>query len=317
MKNDFLLINQILKRSGKVIDNGYLLDLGKILLIAAGADGVIAPEEMKFYLELFEDLHTPDRVIDELKNFDWKEAKLDTYLSRVTQFDVSQRRWLLYQSIRIVCADKIFEVRERKSTRTIGETLGLDVQTINAIENLAKLEHFLLKTRLQLFGSSAMDYSKPTEPCCEISVKNELLLGIKYISRVTLMNVGKTMLIAAGADGEIAAEELATLLSFFRGLGGTPDMIEELKNFNWVDENIEPYCQALAEMDLTFRHRMFYITLKVTHADRDYSAIEKIATEWIGEQLGMISSNISAIQGMVNIEHAFYDMIENVFLKTV
>ena len=187
--------------------------------------------------------------------------------------------------------------------------------TVTAIETVVDMEKALADARYRLLGEIEETVPDQEGPVYQVTSQNKELLGESYISDKDLRNIGKILLITAGADGEIAEEEMEYLLGFGQGMGAPDEMVAEWENFDWQNGKMEDHIAQLSNFGKPRRNRLLYTAIKVAWADEDYAQEEKEATGKIGELVGIDPVNVTAIEGLVKIERAIADVLHDLFIK--
>src|SRR5436190_4945474 len=94
----------------------------KAQLIIAGADG-LSPQELEDCHGLGRVFGATDAMIEEIKKFDYKTAKLEDHLpAEIRPFG----RAFLYFAVKISSADGKYSSEERASVRKAAKALGVD-----------------------------------------------------------------------------------------------------------------------------------------------------------------------------------------------
>jgi tellurite resistance protein len=131
--------------------SGDPLRYGKILMAIAGADGEVAPKEMEALKNIARGLGTPDHVIDEVGEFDYKNANLEKLIDGETP-----SRALLYDAMVASTADGTYSEKERAAAARAAALLGVDSSVLAAIEGLLQVEISLRKARADLLFPEGM-----------------------------------------------------------------------------------------------------------------------------------------------------------------
>ena len=126
------------------------------LLVIAGADGKLEQEELKWLIEEQKLLGAPEEYLMALQVFDWKKAKLENLLeSSQENFSPGTRKTLLYQALKTSQADREYHAKERKALWRAAKLLGIDEETVEAIEDLVEMERNVDEARQNLLGEDA------------------------------------------------------------------------------------------------------------------------------------------------------------------
>lgn len=292
-----------------------LLNIGKIILIIAGADGEISENEMKYFLGFVRGLNANPEMLSEWKAFDWKNGSLNDYSEKIKDFGAPRCRWIVYHAVKTASADMAFTKEERNAILGIGRELGIDAMTMTAIESFAQLENAISKTRYELFGPLEVMPASPGEPVYTTTTQIKELLNIEFIGHDHLLAIGKVLLMIASADGEIAPEEMAYFNNFVKRMGAPNHLLKEWEQFDWEQENIEEHLHEIKDLGFPMIHRMLYISVKISEADVVYSKMEQLATTYVGQLMGINPKNIVNIQGVLKIERALSEAQYDLFFK--
>ncbi len=136
------------------IEYEHLLAYGKILISIAGADGEVSDDERGWLL----DHYAPAMNVPQSITTEWRRIIEDrTFLAiqfaeqfAALQEPAATAPQILYDAIKMSSADG-YAVDERYAVIQAGKLLGLDDETLNAIENLVKSEHRIDTMRRAIF----------------------------------------------------------------------------------------------------------------------------------------------------------------------
>lgn len=120
------------------------------LMIIIGADGEVAPEELEAFLDLQRRNGAPPELLDALQSFDWHNAKLEEHLPK--QLTDSWKRILLYDAVRLACADGVYDKKEREAARNTAALLGVSDDVLARIEDVIDAELTLQAKRIGIFA---------------------------------------------------------------------------------------------------------------------------------------------------------------------
>jgi hypothetical protein len=123
-----------------------LLRVCKAMMICAGADG-LSPAELEYCLGLAHTLGASTASIDELRRFDFEHARLEDFLRADDKFP---RRALLYECIRVSRADEVYAESERAAVLDAADLLGIDEDTVVALEGMVEMDQALRRARVRL-----------------------------------------------------------------------------------------------------------------------------------------------------------------------
>jgi tellurite resistance protein len=111
------------------------------------------------------------------------------------------------------------------------------------------------------------------------------------------LRYGKILMAIAGADGDVAPQELEALQSIARGLGTSDDVIDEVGRFDYRNAKLEELINGE-----TPSRALLYDAMVAASADGTYSAKEKAAARRAASLLGVDESVLAAIEGLLNVE---------------
>lgn len=126
-----------------------------------------------------------------------------------------------------------------------------------------------------------------------------------------------TVLMAvAGADGELAPEELAWLINEQRAIGAPEELLSEIPKLEWRGAKVDA---LLEQVKYTFsvntRRTLLYQAIKMSRADHNYHQKERSAVERMGQALGVEFSVVDAIHALVDLEQTA-DRLRHGLLET-
>lgn len=290
-----------------------MLNIGKILLIIAGSDGQISDEEMNYYFGFTRGLNAPDSIVDDLKKFDWKTGRIEDCLSRVSLMSTSERRRLLYMGIKVASADGDYDAVEQRTINDVGKHFRIDPDHIKAIENMVMIETALAHTRYRLFDGEITEKPDTEEPVYEATSQNRELLGERYLIHRDLLNIGKIILIIAGADGVMSKDEFDYFLGFGKGMGADTGIMREWTQFDWRNSDLSEHIAKLSHYNEPRRFRILYSAIKVAWSDDVYAYEERKAGERAGHILEVQPPMIKAIETQIFVERAMISALHDIF----
>jgi hypothetical protein len=121
----------------------YLLSL-KIIL---GADG-LHPRESHALSRGMQLMGVSDAIAAEVERFEIRSARLEDYLPRAAS--KARARLLIYDAIRLACADQDYSDGEREAVARAARALGLDTFTVGTLEGLVQMERTLERMKRTL-----------------------------------------------------------------------------------------------------------------------------------------------------------------------
>lgn len=118
------------------------LNYGYALLAIAGADGEVSEPEMNWLINHQLMVGAPSEAIEKYKAFDYKNAKLEDLLPKIT-VDVpgwSAPRTLLYHAIKMARADNDYAKAEQEAVKKAAKLLGVEDDITMALNALVEME---------------------------------------------------------------------------------------------------------------------------------------------------------------------------------
>lgn len=125
------------------------------------------------------------------------------------------------------------------------------------------------------------------------------------------------LLAMAGADGNLAEEELGWYINELVLLGCTEEYISTVKNLDWRNANIE---ELLGKINFDFpmnsRKTILYQALKMCRADKEYHQKEREVVQKAAQILGIKTTEVKAIESLVEMEETA-DQLRYALLETI
>jgi uncharacterized tellurite resistance protein B-like protein len=134
------------------------LNYGYALLAIAGADGEVSEAEINWLLNHQRLVGAPEEVIEKYKTFDYKNADLESLLSKIT-VDVptwSKSRSLLYHAIQMASADEDYSTEERKAVKKAAKLLKVEDDIALALNRLVQTEEAVTALRKALLQTEVL-----------------------------------------------------------------------------------------------------------------------------------------------------------------
>lgn len=121
------------------------------------------------------------------------------------------------------------------------------------------------------------------------------------------VNCGCALLAIAGADGELAEEELQWYIDEQEMMAVDSEEVQEyvetLRKFDWKNANIEELLSGIKyEFSVNFRRSMLYQAIKMSRADGVYHEKEKAAVAKAAEILGVERSVVVSLESVAEME---------------
>jgi uncharacterized tellurite resistance protein B-like protein len=122
------------------------------------------------------------------------------------------------------------------------------------------------------------------------------------------------LLVIAGADGELADEELAWFLDEQVMLGAPDELLQAIKEFDWRNANLEELVQSLHyDFDLNARRILLYQAIKMSRADNEYHPKEREAVWKAAEILNVEQEAVRSLEILAEMEDSLDRMRFNLF----
>ncbi|MEM9542105.1 MAG: TerB family tellurite resistance protein [Cyanobacteria bacterium P01_E01_bin.42] len=118
------------------------------------------------------------------------------------------------------------------------------------------------------------------------------------------VNYAGVLMAIAGADGELAEEELQWYIEEQELLFTDPaEYVEEIRSFHWQNVNITELVGKIKyDFPINFRRAILYQAIKMSRADGVYQEQEKVAVAKAAETLGIQHSIVVSIESLVELE---------------
>lgn len=134
------------------------LNYGYALLAIAGADGEVSKAEFDWLLNHQRMVGAPEEVVEKYKTFDYKNANLESLLSKIT-VDVdswSKSRTLLYHAIQMASADNNYSSEEQKAVHKAAKLLKVEDDIALALKRLVETEESITALRKALLQTDVL-----------------------------------------------------------------------------------------------------------------------------------------------------------------
>jgi len=137
-------------------------------------------------------------------------------------------------------------------------------------------------------------------------------IGVSYIG---------ALLTIAGADGELAEDEINWLIEEQRLFSSAPkevldQLAEFIRKFDWRSADLDSLLKDLKyDFPINIKHKLIYQAIKMSHADRNYHKKELKAVWKAAGTLGVPKDIVIALENLVNIESSL-DKMRHALLGT-
>lgn len=127
-------------------------EYGYALLTIAGSDGDVSDPELEWLtVDVAGSCGVSEEVIADWEDFDYEEADLEEiFYSFNTKTFANFNKLLIYDAIRMSCADGEYAEDEKEHVNKAAQLLKVSAETVLAIEALVDLEHAADKLRLTI-----------------------------------------------------------------------------------------------------------------------------------------------------------------------
>ena len=133
------------------------------------------------------------------------------------------------------------------------------------------------------------------------------------VSREVATNYCGAILAIAGADGELAEEELAWYLDEQVLILDDPDdVLQIIKEFDWQNANLEELVKSLRyDFALDTHRTLLYQAIKMSSADGEYHPKEREAVWKAAEILNVEAEAVRSLEALVEMEATIEQMRYN------
>jgi len=130
------------------------------------------------------------------------------------------------------------------------------------------------------------------------------IYGYTSASFESWCNYGYALLIVAGADGQVADQEMEWLLNVHEKILEAPgEVVEALCTFDYKNTSLEEVLDKIKfDVPINYKRTLLYDAIKMAHADHDFSQEEQDAVWRASELLGIEKEVSRAFTEIVNIE---------------
>ena len=127
-------------------------EYGYALLTIAGSDGDVSDPELEWLtVECAKAVGVPEDIIADWEEYDFEEGDLEEiFFSFNTKSFANFNKLLIYDAIRMSCADLDYAQDERELVYQAAQILKVPVDTVTAIEALVELEQAASKLRMTI-----------------------------------------------------------------------------------------------------------------------------------------------------------------------
>jgi uncharacterized tellurite resistance protein B-like protein len=125
-----------------MVPKEYWKDYGYALLTIAGSDGEVSDPELEWLtIDLARVLDIPQEIIVAWEQFDYDEANLREIFDSFNATSIADfSRLLIYDAVRMSCADDDYADEEKEKVMEAAQILGLNREAVISIEALIEME---------------------------------------------------------------------------------------------------------------------------------------------------------------------------------
>lgn len=113
----------------------------------------------------------------------------------------------------------------------------------------------------------------------------------------------KALKVIVGADGTVAAAEMAALKKGMKRMGASDDLVKQIEEFDIKGVKLESVLPTLTQGGKRARY-LLRDAIEISRADGTYADEEKAAVEKAAQLLGVDAATVKSIQALVELEHA-------------
>jgi hypothetical protein len=125
-----------------MIPQEYWEDYGYALLTIAGSDGEVSDPELEWLtIDLARSLNVPQQIIVAWEQFEFEDGELKEIFDSFNASSIADfSRLLIYDAVRMSCADDDYADEEKEKVMEAAQILGLDREAVISIEALIEME---------------------------------------------------------------------------------------------------------------------------------------------------------------------------------
>ena len=136
--------------------------------------------------------------------------------------------------------------------------------------------------------------------------------GISSAPFEAYLNYGYALLVIAGSDGEVPAQEMNWLINHQRMVGAPEEAIEKYKTFDYKNAKLSEILPNI-KGDVpgwSAPRTLLYHAIKMSQADENYAKEEKEAVKKAAKLLGVEDDITSALNVLVDMEKKVESMLK-------
>lgn len=132
-----------------MVPKEFWLDYGYALLTIAGSDGEVSDPELEWLtIDLARSLDVPQDIISSWETFDYDDGELKEIFDSFNSSSIADfSRLLIYDAVRMSCADDDYADEEKEKVMEAAQILNLNREAVIAIEALIEMEMATEKMR--------------------------------------------------------------------------------------------------------------------------------------------------------------------------
>lgn len=149
----------------------------------------------------------------------------------------------------------------------------------------------------------------------KVSSAAKEIYGCSESTEETWVNYAFALMSIAGADGEISDAEMKWLLEDFSELIDAHEGFgDAIKNFDYKNADLHDILSKIEfKVKINYKRALLYDSIKMSHADNNYSEDEREAVKMFSEMLEIPEYMAKTIEGLVNTEKSIEATRRSIF----
>lgn len=141
------------------------------------------------------------------------------------------------------------------------------------------------------------------------------IYGCSKASEETWINYAYALICIAGGDGHVSDAEIKWLLEDFSELiDAHENFAEAIKSFDYKDVSLTDIIDKIEFEDkINYKRALLYDSIKMSHADDNYSEDERKAVKMFAQMLNIPEYMAKTIEGLVNTENSIEATRRSIF----
>ena len=127
-----------------------------------------------------------------------------------------------------------------------------------------------------------------------------MIYGVDSIDAEDNVNYAKSLMIIAGADGDISEGEWSWFYDRGRAMGVPESVLESFKSFDWRNAKLEDYVgsnNAVARI-------LLFDAISMSRADGGYASAERVCVRRAAKLLNVSEDVVDALEGIIEMDEA-------------